>query len=84
MQCYSAEELFSIYHVDENDGFKMNRFESLSIALLDQIESNVCESGDNDDVGEDDDENEKMTNMTGEWASSSLISASMHLCTGKV
>ena len=62
----------------------MNRFESLSIALLDQIESNVCESGDNDDVGKDDDDNEKMTNMTGEWDSSNLISASMHLCTGKV
>lgn len=66
LQCYSAEELFAIYHVDENDGFKMKRFESLSIALLDQIESNVCELEENNDVAEDGDDIEKMTNMTGE------------------
>ena len=66
LQCYSAEELFAIYHVDENDGFKMKRFESLSIALLDQIESNVCELEGNDDVAEDGDDIEKMTDMTGE------------------
>lgn len=47
----------------------MKRFESLSIALLDQIESNVCESDDDNDVGDDDDDTEKMTNMTGEESS---------------
>ena len=60
------EELFSIYHVDENDGLKMKRFESFSIALLDQIESNVCASEiDDEDVDEDDDENMKVSEMSG-------------------
>ena len=55
----------------------MKRFESLSVALLDQIESSVCFSvqNDNDDEnnsddndGEDDDDNEikKVPEMSGE------------------
>jgi hypothetical protein len=43
----------------------MKRFESLSIALLDQIESNVCEYKDKD-VYEDDNEMKKVPGMTGE------------------
>ena len=43
----------------------MKRFESLSIALLDQIESNVCEYNDKD-VYEDDNEMKKVPGMTGE------------------
>ncbi|CAB3993040.1 zinc transporter ZIP14-like isoform X3 [Paramuricea clavata] len=61
-KCYSADELFSIYHVGENDGCKMKRFESLSIALLDQIESNVCKYN-HKDVDEDDNEMKKVPDM---------------------
>jgi hypothetical protein len=44
----------------------MKRFESFSIALLDQIESNVCVSEiDDEDVDEDDDENMKVSEMSG-------------------
>jgi hypothetical protein len=44
----------------------MKRFESFSIALLDQIESNVCASEiDDEDVDEDDDENMKVSEMSG-------------------
>jgi hypothetical protein len=43
----------------------MKRFESLSIALLDQIESNVCEYNDKD-VDEDDNEMKKVPDMAGE------------------
>ena len=45
----------------------MKRFESLSAALLDQIESNVCVSEyKHEDADEDDDDNIKMTDMSGE------------------
>ena len=36
------DELFSIYQVDESTGANVERFQRLSSALLQQIESNVC------------------------------------------
>ena len=36
------DELFSIYQVDESTGAYVERFQRLSSALLQQIESNVC------------------------------------------
>ena len=47
----------------------MKRFESLSIALVDQIESNVCESEypDTKPEEEDDEENENIADMSGEY-----------------
>ncbi|XP_028394557.1 zinc transporter ZIP14-like [Dendronephthya gigantea] len=63
-KCYSAEELFSIYHVEENDGFKREGFESLSVALLDQIESGVCDSDtDDEDLDEKEDSRKKPDDM---------------------
>lgn len=41
-KCYSVDELFSIYHADKKTGFEVKRFERLSTALLEQIESNAC------------------------------------------
>ncbi|XP_046846729.1 metal cation symporter ZIP14-like [Xenia sp. Carnegie-2017] len=61
-KCYSVDELFSIYHVNKHDGFNIKRFESLSIALIDQIESNVCVDEHNDkDVGNDENNYDKET-----------------------
>ena len=36
------DELFAIYHVDRQIGFTQEKFERLTSALLQQIESEVC------------------------------------------
>lgn len=48
--------------MNKHDGFNIKRFESLSIALIDQIESNVCVDEHNDkDVGNDESNYDKET-----------------------
>ena len=48
--------------MNKHDGFNIKRFESLSIALIDQIESNVCVDEHNDkDVGNDENNYDKET-----------------------
>ena len=41
-KCYSVDEFFDIHQVNKTAGFKLEEFQRLSPALLQQIESGAC------------------------------------------
>ncbi|CAB4028002.1 Zinc transporter ZIP14, partial [Paramuricea clavata] len=53
-KCYSGDELFAIYQVERMTGFTLEKFQSLSSALLQQIESEACAESHDDHSSNDD------------------------------
>ena len=41
-QCYSAEELLKIYHVQEGENINRDKLQEIEAALVQQIESKAC------------------------------------------
>jgi hypothetical protein len=59
-----VDEFFAIYQVNKSAGFNLQEFRSLTSALLQQIESDVCKTESHDDHSSDDDVAAKHSKFT--------------------